>query len=80
MVYATCPICDFKFQVEEEIRLTDISYILKDDGNCPNCNAHYTFDYDCEYEGAIVIADFDFYYLSSEQKQKVINEYKSQKH
>ncbi len=82
MIYATCPICDFKFEVEDFIPDEPDGIFgfstHGDEGNCPKCNAHYVIDEDCNDPiDAILIADFDFYHLSYEEKQKVITDYKN---
>ncbi len=82
MIYATCPICDFEFEVEDFIPNEPDSEFgfstCGDEGNCPNCNAHYIIDTDCNDPiDAILIADFDYYYLTFEEKQKSIQEYKA---
>lgn len=66
MIVATCPICNFEFEDDRN----------EGDGNCPQCNAHYEIDFDCEYEDAVLIADFDYYYLPTKEQMDKINEWK----
>lgn len=77
MIFATCPICNFSFEDDEDIDLgfnekkgyNEVK--LKEDGECPNCKAHYVIDYDFPNnpESAILIADFDYYYMKDEEKK-----------
>ncbi len=83
MIYATCPICDFKFEVEDYEEIDGVGYSTDGNkGECPNCKASYEIADDCNDPiDAILIADFDYYHMGHEEskayKEKLLSELKN---
>ncbi len=70
MIYGiTCPVCEFKFDAEEDEPYGEDMFMVKEGGNCQNCNTHFTFDTDFDCIGAVMEADFDYRYMNDEQKE-----------
>ena len=56
IVELTCPKCESVFDTEDN----DHIYGNDEWGKCPNCGNEYIFNFDCDYEDAVLILEWKY--------------------
>ena len=73
MIFATCPICNFKIEDDNFIPNEEGSSFghYRDEGECPNCKTHYNIDADYPEhpESSVETAFFDYDLMNDEEKK-----------